>query len=102
MRLLNLEASFLIGRVRTASEQQQLEELFVVSLSLKAATPYLQNKVESDNNSTNAYTNHMAGRTVILSAITRDIWHTAFRFSIHLIAVQCTGKLNKRPRRLSR
>ena len=53
--------------------------------------------VETDNNSTKAYIDHKGGRTIMLSAIAREIWHTAFQHGIHL-----SGKLNEKADRLSR
>ena len=38
----------------------------------------------------------------MLSSIAREIWHTAHRYAIHLIAVHRPGKLNERVDRLSR
>ena len=58
--------------------------------------------VETDNNSTKAYIDHMSGRTIMLSAIVREIWHTAFQYGIHLVAVHRLGKLNEKADRLSR
>ena len=58
--------------------------------------------VETDNSATKAYINHMGGRTLMLSSIAREIWHTAHRYGIHLIAVHRPGKLNERADRLSR
>ena len=42
--------------------------------------------VETDNNSTKAYINHLGRRTIMLSAIAREIWHTAFQYGIYLVA----------------
>ena len=80
-------------------------ELTAVALSLKSSASQMRQKVvlvETDNNTTKAYINHMGGRGVLLSSIAREIWHTAHRYGIHLIAVHRPGKLNERADRLSR
>ena len=64
----------------------------------------LRNKVvlvETDISSTKAYINHMGGRKIMLSAIAREIWHTAFQYGIQLVAVHRPGKLNEKADRLS-
>ena len=46
--------------------------------------------------------NHIGRRTIVPSAIAREIWHTALQYGIHLVAVHRPGKLNEKADRLSR
>ena len=90
---------------RESRNSSNWRELTAVALSLKSSASMLRQKVvlvETDNSATKAYINHMGGRTLMLSSIAREIWHTAHRYGIHLIAVHRPGKLNERADRLSR
>ena len=58
--------------------------------------------IETDNNNTKAYLNHMGGRSRVLSAIAHQTWSVAHQFGIHLVAVHRPGRLNERADRLSR
>ena len=90
---------------RESRNSSSSRELTAVALSPNSSAPIMRNKVvlvETDNNLTKAYINHMGGRTIMLSVITREIWHTAFQHGTHLIAVHLSGKLNEKADRLSR
>ena len=80
-------------------------ELSGVLLTVQAALPALCNKqvlVETDNKVTQAYINHLGGRSIFLNSIARDLWSMCYRAHILLVAVHRPGKVNVRADRLSR
>ena len=89
---------------RESCNSSSWREFTAIALSLKSSASMVRNKVvlfETDNNSTKTYMNHMGRRTIMVSAIAREIWHTAFQHGIHLVAVHRAGKLNEKADRLS-
>ena len=58
--------------------------------------------VETDNKVTQAYINHLGGRSIFLNSIARDLWSMCYRAHILLVAVHRPGKVNVRADRLSR
>ena len=90
---------------RESRNSSNWRELTAVDFTLKSAAHQFQNKVlliETDNNTTKAYINHMGGRSRVLSAIAHSLWKTAQQWGISLIAVHRPGRLNERADRLSR
>ena len=90
---------------RESQNSSNWRELTAVCFTLQAAAPRFRNKVlliETDNNTTKAYLNHMGGRSRVLSAIAHQTWSVAHQFGIHLVAVHRPGRLNERADRLSR
>ena len=80
-------------------------ELSGVLLTVQAALPSLRGKqvlVETDNKATQAYVNHLGGRSRLLSSIARRLWTMCYSNSILLSAVHRPGKVNQRADLLSR
>ena len=80
-------------------------ELSGVLLTVQAALPSLRGKqvlVETDNKATQAYVNHLGGRSRFLSSIARRLWTMCYSNNILLSAVHRPGKVNQRADLLSR
>ena len=80
-------------------------ELSGVKLTVKAGLEHFRNRVvlvETDNKVTQAYINHLGGRSLFLNSIARDLWSMCYQAQILLIAVHRPGKVNVRADRLSR
>ena len=80
-------------------------ELSGVKLTVKAGLEHFRNRVvlvETDNKVTQAYINHLGGRSLFLNSIAQDLWSMCYRAQILFIAVHCLGKVNVRADRLSR
>ena len=80
-------------------------ELSGVLLTVQAALPALRNKqvlVETDNKTTQAYINHLGGRSRFLNSIARRLWTMCYSNQILLTAVHRPGKVNQRANLLSR
>ena len=80
-------------------------ELSGVLLTVQAALPALRNKqvlVETDNKVTQAYINHLGGRSRFLNDIARRLWTMCYSNHILLTAVHRPGKVNQRADLLSR
>ena len=80
-------------------------ELSEALLTVQAALPALRNKqvlVETDNKVTQAYINHLGGRSRFLNDIARRLWTMCYRCHILLTAVHRPGKVNQRADLLSR
>ena len=80
-------------------------ELSGVKLTVKAALPSLRGRVvlvETDNKVTQAYINHLGGRSPFLNTIAQDLWSMCYQAQILLVAVHRPTKANVRPDRLSR
>ena len=80
-------------------------ELSGVLLTVQAALPALRNKqvlVETDNKVTQAYINHLGGRSRFLNDIARRLWTMCYSNQILLTAVHRPGKVNQRADLLSR
>ena len=58
--------------------------------------------VETDNKVTQAYVNHLGGRSPFLNSIARDLWSMCYQARILLVAVHRQGKVNVQADRLSR
>ena len=73
--------------------------------TVQAALPQLRGKtvlVETDNKATQAYINHLGGRSRFLNNIARSLWLIAYKNNILLTAVHRPGKQNQRADLLSR
>ena len=57
--------------------------------------------METDNKVTEAYINHLGGRSLFLNSIARDLWSMCYQARILLVAVHRPGKVNVRANRLS-
>ena len=80
-------------------------ELSGVKLTIQAGLEHFRNRVvlvETDNKVTQAYINHLGGRSIFLNSIARDLWSMCYRAHILLVAVHRPGKVNVRADRLSR
>jgi len=80
-------------------------ELSGVKLTVKAGLEHFRNRVvlvETDNKVTQAYINHLGGRSLFLNSIARDIWSMCYQAQILLVAVHRPRKVNVRADRLSR
>ena len=91
--------------VRESKNSSNWRELTAVLLTLQSAAQALKGRVilvETDNNTTKAYINHMGGRSRVLSAIARKLWLTAQRHGFQVQAVHLPGRDNHRADRLSR
>ena len=80
-------------------------ELSGVLLTVQAALPSLRGKrvlVETDNKATQAYVNHLGGRSRFLNSIARRLWTMCYSNNILLSAVHRPGKVNQRADLLSR
>ena len=80
-------------------------DLSGVLLTVQAAPPALRNKqvlVKTDNKVTQAYINHLGGRSRFLNSIARRLWTMCYSTSILLSAVHRPGKVNQRADLLSR
>ena len=76
-----------------------------VKLAVKAGLEHFRNQVvlvETDNKVTQAYINHMGGRSSFLNSIARDLGSMCYQAQILLVAVHRLGKVNVRADRLSR
>ena len=74
-------------------------ELSGVLLSVQAALPLPRGKallMETDNKATQAYVNHLGGRSRFLNNIARRLWTMCCSNSILLTAVHRPGKVNQR------
>ena len=72
-------------------------ELSGVKLTIKAGLEHFRNwvvLVETDNKVTQAYVNHLGGRSPFLSSIARDLWSMCYQAHILLVAVHCPCKVN--------
>ena len=79
-------------------------ELSGVMLTVKAGLKHFRNRVvlvETDNKVTQAYINHLGGRSPFLTSIAWDLWSMCYQARILLVAVHCPGKVNVRADRLS-
>ena len=80
-------------------------ELSGVLLTVQAALSKLRGKqvlVETDNKATQAYINHLGGRSCFLSSIARKLRTMCYSNGILLMAVHRPGKVNQRADLLSR
>ena len=80
-------------------------ELNSVKLTVKAGLEHFRNRVvlvETDNKVTQAYINHLGGRSVFLCNIAWDLWSMCYRAHILLVIVHKLGKVDVRADRLSR
>ena len=80
-------------------------ELSGVLLTVQAALSKLRGKqvlVETDNKATQAYINHLGGRSRFLNSIARKLWTMCYSNGILLTAVHRPGKVNQRADLLSR
>ena len=80
-------------------------ELSGVKLTIQAGLEHFRNRVvlvETDNKVTQAYINHLGGRSIFLNSIARDLWSMCYQARILLVAVHRPGKVNVRADRLSR
>ena len=79
-----------------------------VKLTVKAGLEHFRNQVvlvETDNRVTQAYINHLEGRSVFLNSITQDLWSVCYRAPpahILFVTVHRPGKVNTRADCLSR
>ena len=58
--------------------------------------------VETDNRVTQAYINHLGGRSPFLNSIARDVWSMCYQAQILLVAVHRPRKVNVRADQLYR
>ena len=80
-------------------------ELSGVKLTIKAGLEHFHNRVvpvETDSKVTQAYINHLGGRSPFLNSIARDLWSMCYQAHILLIAVHRPSKVNVRADRLSK
>ena len=80
-------------------------ELSGVKLTIEAGLEHFRNRVvlvETDNKVTQAYVNHLGGRSPFLNSIARGLWSMCYQAHILLVAVHRPGKVNVRADRLSR
>ena len=77
------------------------QELSGVKLTVKAGLEHSRNRLvlmETDNEVTQAYINHLGGRSPFLSSIAQDLWSICYQAHILLVAVhrpkqgECTSK----------
>ena len=72
-------------------------ELSGVKLTVTAAMPSLRGRVvlvETDDEVTHAYINHLGGRSPFLNSIARDLWSMCYHADILLVAVHRPRKVN--------
>ena len=81
------------------------QELFGIKLMVKASFEHFRNRVvlvETDNEVTEAYINHMSGQSPFLNSSAWDLGLMRYQAHILLVVVHHLGKVNVRADRLSR
>ena len=72
-------------------------ELSGVKLTIKAGLKHFRHwvvLVETDNKVTQAYVNHLGGRSPFLNSIAWDLWSMCYQAHILFVAVHRPGKVN--------
>ena len=80
-------------------------ELSGVKLTIKASLEHFRNRVVlvgTESKATQAYVNHLGGRSPFLSSIAQDLWSMCYQAHILLLAVHPPGKVDVRADWLSK